>query len=101
MPFTYRITVDELSANGDIPVCGPEHSQALRTFCLAEVEAFDNEKPGVFMTRLAVDLANSIKKDSQKSARSVGMMVATEGGGYRWGNVSDRRVSVTYNSIQY
>lgn len=101
MPFTYRITVDELVNNADIPVCGPEHSQTLRTFCLAEVEAFDNEKPGVFSTRLAVDLANSIKKDSQKSARSVGMMVATEGNDYRWGNISDRRVSVTYGGVQY
>lgn len=94
MPFTYRITVNELVNNGDIPVCGPEHSQALRTFCLAEVEAFDNEKPGVFMTRLAIDLANSIKKDSQKSARSVGVMGAADAG-------YDRRISVTYGGIQY
>jgi len=94
MPYTYRITVDELSANGDVPVCGPEHSQTLRTFCLAEVEAFDNEKPGVYITRLAADLANSIRKDSQKSARSVGVMGAVDAG-------YDRRISVTYNDVQY
>ena len=92
--FTYRIMVNELVDANDLPIGGPEHSQTLRAFCLSQVEAFDEEKPGIFTQKVPILLSASIKKDRRKSARSVGVMGAARPGYYR-------REFVTYNNIRY
>ena len=94
LSYTYRIMVNELVNAADIPVCGPEHSQTLRAYCLAQVEAFDEEKPGTFTQKASILLNSSIKKDRRKSARSVGTMGAAKQG-------YQRRKTVTYGGVQY
>lgn len=92
--YSYWIVVNKLVETDDKPICGAEHSQALRAYCLAEVEAFDDEIEGVWTKKLPFLLLDSIKKDGKKAARSVGVMGSKEIG-------YDRIVSVTYENVQY
>lgn len=94
MIYTYRITVSELVNDADKPIGGAEHSQTLRDFCLAEVEAFDEEKPGTFSVRLIESLARSIERDKKKSPRSVGIMGSKSFG-------CERRIKVTVDGVEY
>ncbi len=90
LTYSYRVSVDELVDDGDKPIGGPEHAQTLRSCCLAEVESFDEEKPGTYTGRVQEDMARSIKLDAQKGARFIGLN--------KW-PLRRRQISMTYNSI--
>ena len=94
LEYSYHILVNKLVNDDDAPVCGAEHSQTLRAYCLAEVESFDKEMADVWTTKLPLLLAQSIKKDGKKSARSVGVMSERDVGYYRV-------IEVQYNNILY
>lgn len=65
--YTYLINVDELVNDADIPIGGAEHSQLLRAFCLAEVEKWDEEKPGTWTEEIKNLLLLSIRMDEGKT----------------------------------
>jgi hypothetical protein len=96
--YQYRIGVEELSADGDVPIGGHEHAATIREFCLSEVELWDGEEAGVH-TKNVYDpniglLTRSKQLDAKKASRSVGLM----GGGKkeltRWQNIYYNNVKV-------
>jgi len=92
--YSYRIITNELVNDEDLPIGGPEHAVLLRAFCLAEVEAFDEESLGTWSGRLPALIAAAIRKDNKKSAASVGIM----GGGALRG-YERREQTITYNDV--
>jgi len=100
LTYTYRIGVNELVNDDDIPIGGHEHALTLKAFCFAEVEATDDEKVGPWTQRLYDSsplvglLIKSIKMDAHKAPRSVGIM----------GGVVERAVkpfqSLSYNGTR-
>jgi hypothetical protein len=66
--YCYRVVTEELSSDDDIPFCPPDLSNVLRAFCLAEVEAFDDEgektawTTKLYQTLLPQAIRNDLKK---------------------------------------
>ena len=100
--YQYRIGVEELSADGDVPIGGAEHAATIREFCLAEVEHWDNEEAGVH-TKAVYDpniglLEQSKRMDAKKASRSVGVMGGIEKNFKRWNEIIYNQVNVdNYN----
>lgn len=93
MSYTYRITPNELIEDGDVPIGGPEHAVTIRQMCLAEVEAFDEEKPATYTQKAMASLARSKQLDGRKASRSLGYMNEKSAG------YSRRSKTITYNDV--
>ena len=76
--YAYKVLTDKLSADADIPFCPANISHVLRAFCLAEVEAFDEEgaKTTWIDQLYQVLLPAAIKDNSIRSPNSLGIMGA-------------------------
>ena len=92
--FSYRIATEELVGDNDVPIGASDCAALIRAYCLAEAEAFDEEKPSTYTAKIPGLLAAAIKNDSKRRPRSVGSYNANIHG-------YERRETVTYEDVQY
>ncbi len=91
--YTYRLMVNELVNDADLPVGGARYANMIRTYCLAEVENFDDEKVGVWTQKIPILMDRAVKMDNRNSARSLG----TIGRGAGFDETDRRQDTLAYN----
>ena len=87
----YRIGVDVLVNDDDIPVGGFDHAPTVRNFCLSEVEKFFEDGKVQINTKELYEILipQSKEKDKNKRPRSLGFLRSGERVPYDSNRVGD------------
>jgi len=94
--YCYKILVEKLEGDNDIPIGGQDISECLKAICLAEAESYQDENLGVQEQKSKELLMQTIFNDNQKKAKTLGMNAPGRGlspwdihrGSYRINNVT-------------
>ncbi len=70
--YNYARLINELTPANRYPPGGMKHAEALRTACLAQMEAEVEKQPGIWTQRFAADLIASARKDNEEAPDHLG-----------------------------